>query len=191
MPVEKGYNKAEEIGKILADATAFIKSASNEPPVSCIFISHQREDTEACEPIAKYLMDAGVNVYFDKYDLTLTQVVQEGNPDKITKRIQDGINESTHMLCVVSKNTVKSYWVPFEVGYGYSRIPLAVLTLKGIPDESLPDYMRTTDVIRGTHSLNDFITKLTGQSAETLAQRGAIKKHFEAHPLDNVLDWDR
>jgi hypothetical protein len=78
MPVEKGYNKAEAIGQALAKAADFLKSASNGPPMPCIFISHQREDTEDCEPIAKYLMDAGINVYFDKYDLTLTQVVQEG-----------------------------------------------------------------------------------------------------------------
>jgi hypothetical protein len=95
------------------------------------------------------------------------------------------------MLCVVSKNTVKSFWAPFEVGYGYGKIPLAVLTLKGIPDESLPNYMRTTNVIRGTMSLNEFIGKLLGQEHETLAHRGAIKKHFERHPLDNVLDWNR
>jgi hypothetical protein len=191
MTVERGYNKADKFGRQLAEFTDYIKKSSNEPAVPCIFISHQREDTEASEPIAKYLMEAGINVYFDKYDLTLTQVVQEGNPDKVTQRIRNGINESTHMICIVSKNTVKSYWVPFEVGYGYDRIPLAVLTLKRIPDESLPDYMRTTNVIRGTLSLNEFIGKLLGQDRDTLAQRGAIKKHFESHPLDNVLDWNK
>lgn len=102
-----------------------------------------------------------------------------------------GMDESTHMLCVVSKNTVKSYWVPFEVGYSYERIPLAILTLRGIPDELLPDYMKTTEVVRGTLSLNEFISKLLGQDIETLARWGAIKKHFERHPLDNILDWSK
>ena len=34
---------------------------------TCIFISHQKEDTESCRQIADYLLAAGIDVYFDEY----------------------------------------------------------------------------------------------------------------------------
>lgn len=37
----------------------------------CVFISHKKEDSAAAKQIADYLMNAGVNVYFDEYDNTL------------------------------------------------------------------------------------------------------------------------
>lgn len=187
-----GVNRADPLEKMIAEVEALLRKAQREPSAPCIFISHQREDTEVCEPIAEYLMNADLDVYFDKYDETLTQLVREGNPNKVTQRIQDGIDKSTHMLSVVSTKTVQSYWVPFEIGYGYARIPLAVLTLKGVRDESLPDYMKTTRVIRGTRSLNELIAELLKQKSHILEERRVIKKHsLLNHLLDNVLDWEK
>jgi hypothetical protein len=170
-----------------------VENVASKLETPCIFISHVREDTEACEPIAQYIQDAGLDVYFDKYDQTLADLVRQGNPDKVTERIQSGIDHSTHMICVVSPRTVTSYWVPFEVGYGCkSAIGLGVLTLKGIADDDLPDYMKTTRVIRGTRSLNEFIAELVGTSTDRLVEQKAIKKHTDGrHPLDKVLDWGK
>ena len=84
-------------------------------------------------------MDAGIDVYFDKYDLTLAEIVAEGDPDKLTQRLQDSIDKSTHMICVVSPLTITSYWVPFEVGYRYGKVHLGILTLKDLLDKDLPD----------------------------------------------------
>jgi hypothetical protein len=157
-----------------------------------VFISHKKEDTDACRPIADYILQSGSDVFFDVYDETLSDLVTEGNPDKVTARIQEGIDYSTHMLCVVSPQTVHSYWVPFEVGYGYSKVQLGVLTLKGIEDTALPDYMRTVNVVRGTKSLNEFIVNLLGRSEATLLQERVIKSNSQLnHPLDGVLEWRR
>jgi len=158
----------------------------------CVFISHKREDLEACKKIADYLLDAGVDVYFDEYDDTLSAIVAAGDEDLLTDRITDGINMSTHMLCVVSPQTIDSYWVPFEVGYGYEKIDLGILTLKGIEDSDLPDYMKVTDVVRGTRSLNELIAKLLDEPKFRLEQRaGFVKESARSHPLDNVLEWHR
>ncbi|HUS09899.1 MAG TPA: toll/interleukin-1 receptor domain-containing protein [Pyrinomonadaceae bacterium] len=153
----KGINRAESFQKARAGSAR--KAFTEWRDKSCVFISHQQEDTEACEPIAQYLVELGVDVYFDKYDKALSPLTAAGNPNKVTQHIQEGIDFSTHMICVVSPKTVKSYWVPFEVGYGYSRITLGVLTLKGVEDGTLPEYMKTTNVIRGTKSLNNFLLR--------------------------------
>jgi len=131
-------------------------------------------------------------VYPQGSNIDLTPFSQEGNSDKLTQRLREGIDNSTHMICVVSTATIKSYWVPFEVGYGYRHIILGVLTLKGIDDVNLPDYMKTTHVIRGTKSLNTFVAELLSTKRKVLQEHRVIKGHTELrHPLDDVLDWNR
>ena len=184
-----GINRAEPYQRARAGSAAKSFSAWQGKP--CVFISHQRDDTQACEKIADYLLSIPIDVYFDKYDKSISQLVAEGNADKVTKHIQRGIDFSTHMLCVVSTSTVSSHWVPFEVGYGYERIPLGVLTLKGVTDAMLPEYLKTTRVIRGTKSLNMFLSELLGQGRELLESRIGYKSFTMNHPLDSVLDYQR
>lgn len=191
---KQGDNRADPFVKILIrleKLSGMSAEKSNHSFTPCIFISHVKEDTEACEPIAQYIREAGVDVYFDKYDKTLSELVREGNPDKVTERIQEGIDLSSHMLCVVSPQTIRSYWVPFEVGYGCkAAIGLGVLTLKGLADEALPDYMKTTRVVRGTRSLNEFIAELIGTNSDHLIEQKALRRPSDPkHPLDYVLNW--
>ena len=187
----RGVNRAlRKSSQSLSFSATATKSATPSGKF-CIFISYHRADEKEAERIAQYLLEAGVDIYFDKYDKTLDQLVEEGNADKVTKRIQEGITYSSHMLCIVSTTTVESYWVPFEVGYGYEQRPLVILTLKGITDAQLPHYMKTTKVIRGTKTLNEFISHILGMRENDLIAQGAIKKHTLAHPLDSVLDWQR
>jgi len=185
----RGINRAESYQKARAGSAR--KSFSDWRGKPCVFISHQSEDTQACETIAEYLIGLGVDIYFDKYEKTLQQLTSNQDPAGVTKHIQEGIDFSTHMICVVSPTTVKSYWVPFEVGYGYSRIILGVLTLKGIEDAMLPEYLKTTKVIRGTRSLNDFVSELLGRSKDFLESQASFKASARSHPLDNTLDWNR
>lgn len=185
----RGINRADSYQKSRAGSAR--KSFSEWQGRPCVFISHQNEDTQACEPIAEYLLGLGVDVYFDKYDKMLNQLTVNQDPTGVTKNIQEGIDLSTHMICVVSPTTIKSYWVPFEVGYGYSRIILGVLTLKGVEDAMLPEYMKTTKVIRGTRSLNGFISELLGQPNSFLESRASFKATASPHPLDKVLDWNK
>jgi TIR domain len=175
-----------------SDKVELGEGASPSQDRPCIFISHKREDTDDCALIADYILNAGLDVYFDQQDKTLSELVAEDNSDKVTERIQQGIDWSTHMLCVVSTHTIPSYWVPFEVGYGYGKVKLGVLTLKGIEEASLPDYMKTTHVVRGTKSLNEFIASLLGESTTQLVAQKALMRHSESeHPLDAVLDWNK
>ncbi|MDQ3812828.1 MAG: toll/interleukin-1 receptor domain-containing protein [Armatimonadota bacterium] len=191
----QGINRADPAYKRLQEqvrANPAVKSLNEKRSKPCIFISHKRDDTKACAKIADYLLEIDLDVYFDYYDYELAQIAAQGNPDKLTKKICDGIDNSTHMLCVVSLKTVESYWVPFEVGYGYDKIPLGILTLKGMEDERLPDCMKTVSIVRGTKSLNALIARLLGQSRKLLEEERIIKSYSaHNHPLDNVLDWWR
>ena len=104
-----------------------------------VFISHQKKDSQVANTVAEYLLDAGVDIYFDQYDGSINR----SDPSSVVTAIRRGIENSSHMLVIFSQNTFGSMWVPWEIGYAYnSTVNLSVLRLKGITKEQLPDYLK-------------------------------------------------
>lgn len=157
--------------------------------VKCIFIAHQRNDKAHARIVADYLQTAGIDVYFDEYDSDLKIHQQSKNPKKVTEAICAGINNSSHMLVIVSPNTVNSTWVPFEIGYGFDKTDLGVLCLKGIPKGSLPEYIRTAPIVRDIYDLNNLISTLSGKTKENLIESKSISDYSSYYnPLKDVMD---
>lgn len=147
---------------------------------NCIFISHQKADREPAKKIADFLISKGINVYFDEYDRS----IDRSNPDKLTASIQRGIDFSNYMLILISPNTLYSKWVPWEVGYGYNKVEMSVLTLKGIKEEQLPEYLKTTKVRRNYESLRSLINEIKPE----LINESQVRYFSPSHPLYNILD---
>lgn len=196
---KKGFNKADVWEN-------YFWAIDNEPLVKsrpCIFLSHKREDKDACKKIAGYFKDAGIDYYLDVEDDNLQSASDEGDPIKITESIKKGIRASTHMLVVVSEKTYKSLWVPFEIGYGHAsildqdklntesnKIKLSVLTLKDIAEKSLPDYLQVGYIIKGTKSLNAYIDKINNRIEKSSINEVRMMSHAQpSHPLDRILNW--
>ncbi len=149
-----------------------------------VFISHQKRDRDAAQKIADYLIDLGISVYFDEYDKGL-RIATTSN--QIVDAIQKGIHNSTHMLCIISPNTLTSKWVPFEVGYGYDKTDLATLTLKGIKNSDLPDYIKVAPVIRDIYDINKFVEDKF-RKKYLLESRNFSNYNNIYHPLNQVMD---
>ena len=147
---------------------------------NCVFISHQKRDAKECRKIADYLRSKGIDVYFDEYDTS----IDRSNPDSVVSAIKRGIDFSKYMLCVVSSNTLASSWVPWEVGYGYDKTELAILTLKGIDDNSLPEYLRASYVKRNFFGLSQFINRIR----PSVITEGEIRYFSASNPLYDILD---
>ncbi|MDD2215403.1 MAG: toll/interleukin-1 receptor domain-containing protein [Eubacteriales bacterium] len=158
--------------------------------IKCVFISHQKDDASICKKIADYFINAGIDVYFDEYDSDLKIHRQTNNPQWVVDAIKKGINKSSHMLCVFSPNTLYSKWVPWEIGYGYDKTNLSALTLKGITDNQLPEYLKTVPIIRGTKTLNDYISTIEGKPLYRMFSDSLLTEHTKTHPLDNYLDYN-
>jgi hypothetical protein len=157
--------------------------------VKCVFISHQKRDATEARKVADYLQTAGAEIFFDEYDMDLRIQHEKGNPREVTKAITNGINNSSHMLVIVSPNTLSSPWVSFEIGYGYDKTELGVLCLKGIPKGKLPEYLRTARIIRDIYDFNLMIERLTGMKHETLLEKSLLSEHSnKTNPLSNVMD---
>lgn len=152
----------------------------------CVFISHQKKDTKECSEIAEFLKSVGIDVYFDEYDSDLRIAVQNDDPKKVVNAIKKGIKNSTHMLCVISPNTLYSKWVPFEIGYGYDSTQVMVLTLKGISKADLPHYARAVPIIRDIYDINNFVEINKGKYI--LESRKFSDYKSISHPLSNIMD---
>lgn len=157
--------------------------------IKCVFLSHQKRDTVYAKKIADFLISNEIDVYFDEYDEDLKDINQSSHPEKVTSAILKGINQSSHMLVVVSPNTLYSNWVPFEIGYGFDKTDLGILTLKGIEKEKLPSYLKTAKLIRDIYDINKFVEKLT-KKAESELQKAFVFESFNSrtHPLSSVMD---
>jgi len=190
----KGYNKAEILDKL-----SWILEKEEIKKRPCVFLSHKKEDKPACRKIAKYLSDAKIDYYLDEEDTILQQAVDTSDANKITESIKKGITESSHMLVIVSEKTYKSQWVPFEVGYGHSslvdgtndKLKLSILTLKDLSKKDLPTFMQVGNILRGTKSLNRYISQVSNKLEKSMIRETRLFSHSkENHPLDNVLNWE-
>lgn len=157
--------------------------------IKCIFISYQRQDKIEAKKVADYLIGSGINVYFDEYDIDLKMQNQVQNPTRVTDALCKGINNSSHMLVIVSPSTIISKWVPFEIGYGFEKTDLAVLCLKNIGKGHLPEYIRTAKIIRDIYDVNSLIANLRFSTKEALFERRELTKYNNwNHPLVGVMD---
>lgn len=195
----KGFNKADLIEKL-----TWILESNSVKARPCVFLSHKKEDKAECRKIAEYFKNAEIDYYLDELDPALQQAASNGDPNKITESIKKGIRESSHMLVLVSEKTYKSHWVPFEVGYGHAaiidknrdendkagKVRLSILTLKDISEKSLPDFMQVGNIIRGTKSLNEYISDITGRLEKSLINESRLfSNSMQSHPLDEILNW--
>ena len=157
--------------------------------IKCVFISHQKADKAEAKKIADYLINANIDVYFDEYDADLKFYRQSNNPSAVTTSICTGINNSSHMLVLVSPSTLYSTWVPFEIGYGFDKTDLSVLCLKGILQSSLPEYIKTASIIRDIYDLNTKIAAIRGLNKDYLLQtKSIIEFNSINNPLKNSMD---
>ena len=83
----------------------------------CVFISHKSEDIDTAKNIAELLQNAGLDVYLDVNDNGLQQATRKNDAEAIVKCIEKALACSTHILILVTENTEKSWWVPYETGY--------------------------------------------------------------------------
>ena len=78
-----------------------------------------------------------------------------------------------------------------KVGYGYDRTTVVGLTLKEISQSVLPEYLQIVPILRGTKSLNNFISNVLKRDESTLInERKLFAVYQSQHPLDSVLNWE-
>jgi len=76
----------------------------------CIFLSHISVDKTAAIAIGDYITKRGdIDIYLDINDRELQEAARAGNAEGITRFIEQGLSNSSHIMCLVSANTAKSW----------------------------------------------------------------------------------
>lgn len=150
-----------------------------------VFISHQKRDKESTKTITEYSKEIGVKVYFDEYDRELQRRMT--TQKAVVNALKKEISNSTHILYFISQNALYSKWVPFEVGYEYNKTNLATLTLKGIKNSDLPDYIKVAPIMPHIYDINEFIENKF-QKKYILESRNFSDYKSTYHPLSGMMD---
>jgi MTH538 TIR-like domain (DUF1863) len=159
----------------------------------CIFLSHISVDKSSAIEIGNYITKRGdIDIYLDMSDEELQNAVSANDPAGVTQFIERGLSYSTHIMCLVSADTVRSWWVPYELGFAKNAGKyLSTLKLKG--EIALPAYLQISEIIPGTKTLNAYLTRVRQGLTKTAAVRSlteTLVSHAGVHPLDKYLDWD-
>ncbi|EPH6071147.1 toll/interleukin-1 receptor domain-containing protein [Vibrio alginolyticus] len=171
----------------------FEANASAKEQKPCIFLSHISIDKESAIEIGNYITQSDIDIYLDIYDEELQRAVVSKDAKKITQFIQEGIDRSTHLLCLISNDTKSSWWVPYELGYGKcASKEVASLSLKEV--DYLPEYLSSEKILQGTESLNRYLKLIVVNHNSTARAKDFISeatvKHSQVnHPLDSILKW--
>jgi len=124
----------------------------------CVFVSHSSLDKPVAKDVADFLIHSRLDVYFDEYDSCLSGATSD---KAVVNCIHQGLNGSTHALCILSNNSLKSNWVPYEVGYSTARkAPLALLVLSEV--SSIPEFYKLATVIPDMRGLREYVRQLMG-----------------------------
>jgi hypothetical protein len=167
-------------------------SVNNLP---CIFISYQRQDEDFARVVSDYVNSKQIDTYFYLEDNDLRLTNQRKNPLDVTNAIRKGIIRCGYMIVIVSPNTYKSLWVPFEIGFAFDKMEndMKILQHKGIEKSNLPDYLKIKEMLQGFASLNIFLRKIQSISPiyERLAKQNqnvGVFSSYNSNSLQTYLE---
>lgn len=123
---------------------------------NCVFISHKYEDKSKAKVIGDYLMKIlNLDIYLDENDEGLQDAIKRDDDRNIALSINRGIEESTHILCIISDSTKLSWWVPYEIGYAKRHgVDIASLKLKEI--STIPSFLKIETTLNNRNELRNY-----------------------------------
>jgi hypothetical protein len=98
-----------------------------------VFISYSRVDSDIVDELVKALDHVRVPYFLDKKDIAWG--------DELHMRISGGLADSSHLLVVLSPASLKSQWVPFEIGQA-TALGKRVLPFLTHPSLEIPTFLR-------------------------------------------------
>ncbi len=111
-----------------------------------VFISYARPNEAAAFNVYEALKKINVDCFIDKESVKSDQ--------DITDQIQAHIDECTHLVLILSKTTMSSPWVPYEIGLadGKQKDIICYYT-SGVTRSDLPDYIQQHRTVASSEAL--------------------------------------
>jgi len=125
-----------------------------------VFISYAHEDLALVDKICDQLATAGLEYFLDKKDISWG--------GRISSSVQQGLETAGGVVVVISPASVKSQWVPFEIGYA-TALRKPILPFLTHPSIDLPGYLSDLRHISDLDQIETFLGQVstTGQASVT------------------------
>ena len=137
-----------------------------------VFISHKSEDVELAKHYAEELKKLGFDYYLDEYDIHIKNSSDRGS------LINNEIKKSTDLLVIVTENTKKSWWVPFEIGLS-TAANNRIVTIMHDGASELPSFLRKWPVIDTDKKYQTYISELKKNNRKLLLESKQVSKSME------------
>jgi len=125
------YADASRFGKQLTEER-LVKSASAATEAKDVFVAHATLDHESLRGIARLLVGHSATYYIDKQDTSLPILTSTITAEMLALRIAT----SRRMVVVVSENSARSRWVPWELGLAHGMLGPKQVAILPIADFS-------------------------------------------------------
>jgi TIR domain-containing protein len=142
----------------------------------CVFISHAKMDKEYARQFARILLGLSLDIYFDEHDQFLKQASQLGDDEAIVRCIEDGLDNSTHLLGLITQNAKDSWWVTYEIGGAAGRKrECAHFVAPDVMD--IPPFIRIHPLLFDQEDLTFWAASLLGKPKDAFPE-SLIRKIF-------------
>ncbi|MGR5151221.1 toll/interleukin-1 receptor domain-containing protein [Photobacterium swingsii] len=128
-----------------------------------VFISHRHSDTQQALQISRFLKENGIESYLDVLDAESQQT------NDITTVITKNIAKCTHLIAVMSEDTARSWWVPFEIGEA-TIIDRRIASYR-IGYSKLPEYLEQWPQMTSPLHLQSFVRAYKEDTRQTASAR--------------------
>jgi len=98
-----------------------------------VFISYSHIDAKIVQELTCLLKEIGVNFFLDSKDINWGA--------SITTKVHKGLADSSALIVVLSPASLKSQWVPYEIGYA-NAFGVTILPFLTHPSLDVPLYMK-------------------------------------------------
>ena len=141
-----------------------------------VFISHQQADSVKAAEIARHLrtrhaIDSNLDVVDPKIGM------HEG--PELAQHVRDQMDKCDSLLAVVSYETAKSQWVPWEIGIATEKdFPLATYADTYMP---LPEFLQKWPYITSISELDKYanaVNQMIGRSRTSVLAKGYSMESF-------------
>lgn len=123
-----------------------------------VFISYAHEDSTLVDEICSRLSTAGLKFFRDTKDISWG--------GSISSDVQQALESAEGVVVVISPASVKSQWVPFEIGYA-TALRKPILPFLTHPSIDLPGYLSNLRHISNLDQIETFLGQVstTGQAS--------------------------
>lgn len=134
-----------------------------------VFISHKKEDEEIAKRVWAQIVFMGEDAYLDTID---SHLGKDGT--ELADYIRTQLGKCTHLIAVMTSNTPRSWWVPWEIGVATEKQrPLASYVSNS---NDIPEYLRKWPYLKTMADLDQYIAtakETTGVLEESVRKHEA------------------